>query len=197
MKLCTFQPLTALNKLEQGLKYVKQRDPEEHYLLSKIFNIKQDVNARARIYVLGASMPQVLLYLDVPKEYCMAVDNSASINKMLFGFDWGTHCGYDDYLLDYISPDWLEDYQVVSSDSDPDVVQKVFLKTSFPKLEELSGFEWYNFSDLDTARLRIPEDKLRDLITSMMYYLRPMIPHINCNLQRVLDKIKDTFIIAN
>jgi len=191
MKLCTFQPLKVLRALEGGKTYRQKEDD----LFDKIFTIPFDENARKRAFVLDLSMPQVLLYLDVPDECCRAIDNTTSINKSFFGSSKQLNCGYSDYLLSEIRPEWLTNYQIISESENPDSVQDAFFDTKFPELESVSGKRWLTASpdDIDTLLDKVGEFEYEQLMHSIMNYLQPVVPHDSHELERVLELVENAF----
>ena len=139
MKLITFQNLGALKELnEKGLYKPKKDDFSD---LTDIFCLGYNESTRERLFITAPSYPQCCIVFETD-DY-KDLDSVSWVNYLYSGedyFDNGSK--YREYTVEEIRKDSVVYTEELSTVTDPDVLQDLFINNSFEKLCKLSRKEW-------------------------------------------------------
>lgn len=139
MKLITFQSLDALKELnEEGLYKPKKDDFSE---LTDIFCLGYNGSTRERLFITAPSYPQCCIVFETD-DY-RDLDSVSWANHLYSGedyFDNGSK--YREYTVKEIRKDSVVYAEELSTETDPDVLQDLFINNPFEKLCKLSRKDW-------------------------------------------------------
>jgi len=143
MKFVTFQPLKVKETLEkEGVYEAKGNNSLE----DKIFCLKIDKDIMERVYLSAPSMPQIMVIFE-SNEF-KEIDSIARVNKLFLGIDTPSTSKYKEYTVDKIEACSVKSIKVLSTSSDVDIVQDVFIGSHLEELEKVSGYKWKRGEDL-------------------------------------------------